>query len=85
MVPIMSQSRIKASRELPPELNPDWMRELEFDAQHMQALISRLDELASKAQHNLQTKDYVAAHVRLDEIRQGMRLLCELCGIKLMA
>jgi hypothetical protein len=80
----MSQTKIKSSRELPPELSPDWMRELEFDAQQMTTLVSRIDTLAAMSLQNLRAKDYVSAHVRLDEIRQGLRLLCELCEIKLV-
>lgn len=81
----MSQSRIKSDPRAVPELSQDWMRELEFDSLHMQSLVSSLDQQAEKALFALRAKDLVTTHVRLEEMRQGLRLLCELCGIKLMA
>lgn len=83
--PIMSQSRIKPDPRAVPELSPDWMRELEFDAMQLQALVSSLDQQAEKALFALRSKNYVTTHVRLEEMRQGLRLLCDLCGFKLMA
>jgi hypothetical protein len=66
-----------------PEYNRDWMLELEHDAQQVQAVISRLDHLALKAIESITTRNAVDAGIRLTEIREGLRLLCELMGVKL--
>lgn len=78
----MSQTRI---RRLPnPDYhNHDWMRELEHDAQHVQAVIVRLDEIALRAITNLQQGATVEAGIRITELREGLRLLCDLMGVKI--
>lgn len=76
----MSQSSIKRS----PLLSDDWMRELEMDAQKMQSLVSRLDELARKALFDMGHGNTKDAGIRLLEIREGLQLLCELCGVKMI-
>lgn len=62
---------------------PDWMQELAADAQQMQAVISRIDELAAKGLFSLTRHDYVATGLRLGEIQEGLQLLCKLCEIKM--
>lgn len=78
----MSQTKF---RRLPnPDYhNHDWMVELEHDAQQVQAVVSRLDELALRAINNLVTRNSVDAGIRLSEIREGLQLLCKLMGVKL--
>lgn len=77
----MSQSHIRRQAIE----SQDWMRELEMDAQRMQALVTSLDVTATKALHNLGNKDLVAAGTRLLEIREGLRLLCEVTGIRIQS
>lgn len=63
--------------------NQDWMRELEHDAQQFQGLVSRIDELAYKAGDDLHRRDYIGTAARIIEMREGLRLLCEITGVKL--
>lgn len=75
----MSQTRIiQDSRS-----RDDWMRELDHDAQQIQAIIARIDELAYKASHTNALGDKQATGIRLAEIREGLQLLCQLMGVKL--
>lgn len=76
----MSQSHIKKS----PLEDQDWMRELEMDAQKMQSIVSRMDELARKALFSMGAGDTKAAGIRLLEIREGLLILCELTGTKMI-
>jgi len=76
----MSQSSIKRSAVE----SLDWMRDLEMDALKLQSLVGRLDELAERALRSMGNKDLEAAGIRLLEIREGLRLLCDLCGVKLV-
>ena len=78
----MSQTRIRHTFN-PDYLNHDWMVELDHDAQHVQAVIVRLDELTLKAAQNLQSRNSVDAMIRISEIREGLRLLCNLMGVKI--
>lgn len=77
----MSQSRIRAG--LDAQHSQDWMQELEADANQFQAVVTRVDQLAGRAIHDIAVrKDYVTAGMRLAEIQEGLQLLCQLAGIK---
>lgn len=81
MVPRMSQSHIRRQAVE----SPDWMRELESDSMQVQAMLSRMDELCKKALFNLGAGNTVDAGIRLVEVREGLRLIGSLMGIKLQA
>lgn len=58
------------------------MRELEADALKMQAVLTGVDATTGKAEIALRNRDYTAVAIRLAEIREGLRLVCQLAGIK---
>lgn len=59
------------------------MRELQHDANQWQAVMSNVDAVTGKAQLALKRNDFRAVHIHLEQIREGLRLLCELAGVKL--
>jgi hypothetical protein len=63
----------------------DWMRELAADAQKVQAVITGIDVTTARAHIALRLGDYRQVAIRLEEIREGLRLVCELTGIKIQA
>jgi hypothetical protein len=65
------------------EKSNDWMRELAQDADNVQMVLKRIDELAARAQSDLAiNKNPVGAMIRLGEIQEGIQLLCQLMGVK---
>lgn len=61
----------------------DWIRDLDHDAQQVQTVIARVDELACKASHANSIGDKRATGIMLAEIREGLQLLCQLMGVKI--
>lgn len=78
----MSQTRIRSASENRIHSN-DWMRELEQDAQNVQAVLAGIDVTATKALFMLTHGDLRGAAIKLEEIREGLRLVCEITGLKM--
>jgi hypothetical protein len=78
----MSQTRLKAAPGNGIQSN-DWMRELEQDAQNVQAVLTGIDVTATKAMFLLTHGDLRGAGIKLEEIREGLRLVCEITGLKM--
>jgi hypothetical protein len=76
----MSQTRIRA-HELQ---SRDWMRELQADVAHVQTVIARVYELANRGALANAKGDKREVQLRFDEIREGLALICELTGIKMV-
>ena len=63
--------------------NTDWMAELEQDAGNIHAILTSLDTQAKMATENLKQRNVTDAIIRLEQIREGLRLVAELMGLKL--
>lgn len=74
----MSQSRIRRTPE-----TADWMRELEVNAQNWQAVMQAIDKQSALAIADLARKDIMGCALRMAEVREGIKLACELAGVKL--
>lgn len=74
----MSQTRITRRPE-----TADWMRELEVNAQNWQAVMQAVDRQSALAVSDLARKDLIGCALRLAEVREGLKLACELAGVKL--
>jgi hypothetical protein len=80
----MSQSRIRGvSHGINDEQSNDWMQELEADAQNFQAVLQRIEVLCQKSLFALGKGDKVGAGLRIQEIREGITLLCKLGGVRI--
>lgn len=78
----MSQTRLKAAPGNDIQSN-DWMRELEQDAQNVQAVLTGIDVTATKASFLLAHGDNRGAALKIEEIREGLRLIAEITGLKM--
>jgi len=63
--------------------NNDWMRELEQDSQNFVALLSALDSQLGKLEADLKAGRRPDIYARINDLREGVRLVCEVAGVKL--
>ncbi len=63
------------------EHNPDWMQELEVSARQMQELCRRMLELSDRQMLHFKRNELVKAAECAIEIKDGLLLLCKVCGI----
>lgn len=78
----MSQSHITKRPDLSDQHNTDWMRELEVDANNFQAVMNRVHTLCNQAHFSITHGDKWGAGMKIEEIKEGLRLAGELVGIK---
>ena len=63
--------------------NLDWLNEIQRDAQHVYTLLLSLDQQLNMANANLRAKNITDAMIRLSSVREGLRLIAEVMGLKL--
>lgn len=80
----MSQFRIKRRANYDEIMARDWMQELDVDARNIQAVLGRMDVIASTALADLEAGRRIDAALRMAEIREGVRLVSKLMGVKLV-
>lgn len=64
------------------EGSQEWAQELEASANHMQEIVRGIDRSALQLGEALKRRDLVTAAEKTILIRDGVRLLREVCGIK---
>lgn len=75
------EDRVRAVRR--EQLSRDFMLELDMDAQHIRTLLESLDQQALRCADNVKNRNPTDALIRLVEMREGLRLIAELMGLKI--
>ena len=61
----------------------DWMQEIARDAQNLTELLKRIDTITALTLDDIRRGDKVNAALHLSDVREGIRLICQLAGVKL--
>jgi hypothetical protein len=64
------------------ELNDDWLRALNSDADHIRLTLNRIEHLGVLALDRMQRQDYRGAIKNMAEMGEGIRLVRTLMGLK---